>query len=111
MRFPMGRNQLIAGICALIVLVTAFSMFRIGYNEDIIDSYQAVSNPLPYNSKIGTLDRFWQKYTGGTRNTSVTFLDAQRAEDAIDSAYRWMIGLDAVLIIALAGVIYKTRKS
>lgn len=99
----LGRNHIIAGIVFLIVIVTGASMFRISYNQDIIDSYNALSNPLPERTKIGVLDRFWQKYTGGTRKI-VTHGDAMRAETTIRNAYNFMIGADVVLGIA-AGVL------
>ena len=103
----LGRNHIIAGIFLLIVIVTGVSMLRINYNEGIIDSYEALSKPLYERSKIGMLDSFWQKYTGGTRNTAVTQVDAQRAQQTIDSAYSFMIGADVILLIAGAVLILK----
>lgn len=102
--FKLGRTHIIAGIFALIVLVTGVSLFRISYNEDIIESYEALSQPLPERTKIGMLDAFWQKYTGGTRDKFVTQGEAVKAEAAIDSAYKIMIGADVVL--AIAGIIF-----
>lgn len=79
-------------------------MLRISYNEGIVDAYDASTKVLPERTKIGVMDRFWQKYTGGTRNTNVTQVEAQRAERAIDSAYGFMVGADVILILA-AGIL------
>ena len=103
--FSLTRNNIIIGILILIVIITGASMLRINYNEGIVDSYDAISQPLPERSKIGVLDAFWQKYTGGTRYKFVTEGDARRAKQTIESAYNFMIGADVVLLIA-AGVVF-----
>lgn len=100
--FKLKRNHIFIILCALIIIITATSMFRISYNKDIISSYEALSNPLPERTKIGILDAFWQKYTGGTRNKFVTYGDAIQAEKTIEKAYSFMIGADVVLLIAAA---------
>lgn len=109
--FKLERNHIIIGICALIVIITGASMLRISYNEDIISSYEALSNPLPERTKIGVLDAFWQKYTGGTRQKFVTQGDVIKAEKTIDSAYSFMIGADVVLLITVAVLIIQPAVS
>ena len=103
--FKLSRNHIVAGIFLLIVIITGVSMIRITYNERIIDTYNALSKPLYERSKVAMFEAVWQKYTGNTRDKSITQADAQRAEQTISSAYSFMIGADVILLIA-AGVLF-----
>ena len=102
--FKFERKHIIAGIFALIVIITSLSLIRISYNEGIINSYEALSHPLPERTKIGMFEAAWQKYTGNIPNKFVTHGDAVKAEKAIANAYSFMIGADIILLIAAAGV-------
>lgn len=103
-KIKLGRNHVIGGIFALMILITGISMIRIGYNQNIVDSYESATMSVPERTKVGMLDSFWQKYTGGTRGQAATQVEAQRAESAVNSTYGFMIGADVILLIA-AGVL------
>jgi hypothetical protein len=86
------------------ILITGASMIRIAYNQNIVESYESSERILPEKTKIGMMDRFWQEYTGGTRK-KVSQAEATAAQSTVDSSYGFMMGVDAVLGIALAIVI------
>lgn len=96
-----GRNHIIAGIFALMIFITGALMIRIAYNESIVESYESATKVLPEKTKIGMMDRFWQEYTGGTRQ-NVSHSEATAAKSAVDSSYNFMFGVDIVLGIAVA---------
>ena len=102
--FKLGRNNIIAVIFLLIVIVTGVSMLRISYNERIVDTYNALSKPLYERSRVAMFEAVWQKYTGNIRDKNITQADAQLAQQTISSAYSFMIGADVILLIA-AGVL------
>ena len=102
--FKLGRNNIIAVIFLLIVIVTGVSMLRISYNERIVDTYNALSKPLYKRSRVAMFEAVWQKYTGNIRDKNITQADAQLAQQTISSAYSFMIGADVILLIA-AGVL------
>ena len=85
---------------SLMILITGISMLRIGYNQNIVYSYESSTKILPERTKIGMMDRFWQEYTGGTRR-NVSQIEAQRAERAIVSVYGFMISANVILIFAV----------
>jgi hypothetical protein len=95
------RNQVIAGIFALMIFISGVLMIRIAYNQSIVESYESATKVLPEKTKIGMMDRFWQEYTGGTRQ-SVSQSEASAAKSAVDSSYGFMFGVDVVLAIAAA---------
>lgn len=100
-KFKLERKHIIIGICALIVIITGASLLRINHNQGIVDSYEALSHPLPERTRLALFESVWHKYTGYTRDRFVTEGDAIRAEQTIKSAYNFMIGADIVLLIAL----------
>ena len=97
------RNHIIAGIFAIMILITGASMFRIAYNESLIEAYEAAARILPERTKVSMFQAAWQKYTGNTPK-NVSFIEAQRAKSAVNSTYSFMFGADAVLLIA-AGIV------
>ncbi len=99
--FKLKRNHIIIGICTLIVIITGASMIRINYNENIINSYAALVNPLPERTRIGMFAAVWHQIAGNTRSRFVTEGDAKRAEVTIKRAYNFMIGADVILLIAV----------
>lgn len=101
--FKLERNHIIAGIFALMILITGISMIRIAHNESLVESYEAAARILPERTKIGMFQAAWQQYTGNTPK-NVSFIEAQRAKSAVNSTYSFMFGADAVLLIA-AGVV------
>ena len=104
--FKLGRNHVIALIFALLILITGISMVRIAYNESLIESYEAAARILPERTKIGRFQAAWQKYTGNTPK-NVSFIEAQRAEMAVNSTYSFMFGADIILLVAAGVVILK----
>ena len=104
-----GRNQLIVGILIAMISITGIFMIRIAYNELIINSYEAISNPLPARSKLAVLEKSWREYNGATRDTSVTAVDAQNARSAVDSSSTIIVVADVILIAALAFVVVKVK--
>ena len=100
-KFKLGRNHIVIGICVLIFIITGASVLRINHNQSIVDSYEALSNPLPERTRLAVFENIWHKYTGFTREF-VTEGDAIRAKQTIQSAYNFMIGADVILLIALA---------
>ena len=70
--FKLKRNHIIIGICALILIITGASLLRINYNQSIIDSYEALSHPLPERTKLAVFESVWHKYTGFERDRFVT---------------------------------------
>lgn len=88
------------------IFITGISMLRIGYNQNIVDSYKSSTKILPERTKIGMMDRFWQEYTDGTRRNA-SQIEAQRAERAIVSAYGFMIGANVILIVAAGSLFLK----
>ena len=109
--FKLKRNHIIIGICALILIITGASLLRINYNQSIIDSYEALSHPLPERTKLAVFESVWHKYTGFERDRFVTRGDAIQAESTIKSAYNFMVGADVVLLIAVAVLVIQPNIS
>ena len=109
-KFKLERNHIIAGIFALMILITGASMVRISYNESLIESYEASARIVPERTKIGMFQAAWQQYTGNTPK-NVSFIESQRAKSAVSSAYSFMFGADIVLGIAAAVLILQPKIS
>ena len=60
-KLKLTHNNIIAGIFALIILVTGISMVIINYNEMLVESYEASARILPERTKIGMFQAAWQK--------------------------------------------------
>ncbi len=99
----MSKKQISWLLIVIMLLANAYLIFRISNNSTTISSYDA---GISQRSRVGQLESFWTKYTGGSKKFEVTYEDRLKADSDRDISAIGLIVLDAILI----GALYKLNK-
>ena len=99
----MTKKQISWLLIVIMLLANAYLIFRISNNSTTISSYDA---GISQRSRVGQLESFWTKYTGGKKNFEITYENKLKAESDTDICIIVLVVLDAILI----GALYKLNK-
>ena len=99
----MTKKQISRLLLVIMLLANVYLVFRISNNSTISSSYDA---GISQRSKVGQLESFWTKYTGGAKNFEITYENKLKAEGDTEMCLIVLGLLDAVLI----GALYKINK-
>ncbi len=94
----MSKKQISWLLLLVMLLANVYLVFRISNNSTTISSYDA---GISQRSKVGQLESFWTKYTGGAKNFEITYEHKLKAESDTDTSLIVLVVLDAVFIGAL----------
>ena len=94
----MSKKQISWLLILVMLLANVYLIFRVSNNSTTISSYDA---GISQRSKVGQLESFWTKYTGGSKNSEITYEHKLEAENDTDTSLIVLVVLDAILIGAL----------
>lgn len=99
----MSKKQISRILLAFMIVLNVYIVYRITNDTTTISSYDA---GISQRSRVGQLESFWTKYTGGSKKFEVTYEDRLKANSDRDISAIVLIVLDAILI----GALYKLNK-
>lgn len=99
----MTKKQISRILLVIMLLLNVYVVYRINTNTATISSYDA---GYSQRTRVGQLDSFWSKYTGGSKNFEITYENKLKAEDDNNTSLIILVVLDAILI----GAIYFLNK-
>jgi len=94
----MTKKNISIALLVLMILSNIYLVFRVNSNTMSIASYDA---GISQRTGVGRMESFWTKYIGGSKNSSTTYEDRQRAESDSNNSIILLFGIDIVFIAAL----------
>lgn len=100
----MNKKYITIALVAVLIVVNVYLIWRINSNTMAAMSYDA---GISQRTGVGKLESFWTEYTGGQKNSSMTYEDMESAQSDSTISVAILIFLDVVII---GGLIFLNKK-